>query len=136
MIFWFVCLFKMNYIWCAKSNACTLRNARCLLPGTLKSQSTMGFAAPRHQKNTCKVITGLAVGYSSCFISVLYLNLYVCCFDAEMSRNPSRGPKNLYIYEPQQNLGRGLRSLKTGLSTPHHHHHHHHHHPHPQRRPR
>ena len=29
-------------------------------------------------------------------------------------RNPSRGPNNLYIYELQQNIGRGLLQRKTG----------------------
>ena len=58
---------------------------------------------------------GLAVEYSSCFISVLNLDLYVCCFDAYiLVRNPSRGPNNLYIYELQKNIGRGLLQRKTG----------------------
>ena len=35
-----------------------------------------------------------AVEYSSCFISVLNLDLYVYCFGAFMSRSPSRAPKN------------------------------------------
>ena len=47
-----------------------------------------------------------------------WLNLYVRCFHALMSRSPSRGPNNLYVYEPQQNLGRGLLQRETGLSTP------------------
>ena len=29
---------------------------------------------------------------------MLNLDLYVCCFDALMSRGPSRGPNNLYVY--------------------------------------
>ena len=29
-------------------------------------------------------------------------------------RNPLRGPNNLYIYELQQNIGRGLLQHKTG----------------------
>ena len=33
---------------------------------------------------------GIAVEYSSCFISALNLDLYVGCFDAWMRRNPSR----------------------------------------------
>ena len=33
-------------------------------------------------------------------------------------RNRSCGRINLYVYEPQQNLGRGLRAHKTGLSLP------------------
>ena len=47
---------------------------------------------------------GLAVEYLSCFISLLSL----CYFDSLISRSPSRGPKNVYVYKPQQNLGRGL----------------------------
>ena len=42
---------------------------------------------------------GLSVEYSSCFISVLNLEFFICYFDALMS---------LYAYELQQNLGRGL----------------------------
>ena len=34
------------------------------------------------------------------------------------ARNPSRGPNNLYVYEPQLNLGRGCWPSKTGLSNP------------------
>ena len=34
-----------------------------------------------------------------------------------MSRSPSRG-LNMYVYEPQQNLGRGLWPRQIGLSTP------------------
>ena len=61
---------------------------------------------------------GLAVEYSSCFISVL--NLYVCCFihDTLVSRCPSRGLTSLYVYEPQQNLGQGLFNREIGLTTP------------------
>ena len=44
-----------------------------------------------------------AIEYSSCFIPVMNLDLYVRCFDSLMSRGPSRGP-NFYVYEPQQNL--------------------------------
>ena len=42
--------------------------------------------------------SGLAVEYSSCFISVMNLDLYVHRFDSLMSRSPSRGPNNLYVY--------------------------------------
>ena len=42
--------------------------------------------------------SGLAVQYSSCFISVMNLDLYVHCFDSLMSRSPSSGPNNLYVY--------------------------------------
>ena len=41
---------------------------------------------------------GLAVEYLSCFISVMNLDLHVHCFDSLMSRSPSRGPNNLYVY--------------------------------------
>ena len=51
----------------------------------------------------------LAVEYSSCFISVLNLDLFVCSLDALMGRNPSYGSDNLmYVYELQQTLWRGL----------------------------
>ena len=50
---------------------------------------------------------GLAVEYSSCFISVLNLDLCVWSFDALM-RSPSLGPNNLYVCEQQQNLALGL----------------------------
>ena len=39
-----------------------------------------------------------AVEYSSCFISVMNLDLYVRCFDSLMSGGPLRGPNNLYVY--------------------------------------
>ena len=55
---------------------------------------------------SCRV--GLAFEYSSYFISVMNPNLNVHCFDALMSRSHSRGPNNLHVYEPQENLGRGL----------------------------
>ena len=58
---------------------------------------------------------GLTIEYSSWFISVLNLYLYVWCFCAFMSRSPSRGPNNLCVYEPQQNLGWGLLERKTYL---------------------
>ena len=40
----------------------------------------------------------LAVEYSSCFISVMNLDVYVRCFDSLVSRGPSRGPNNFYVY--------------------------------------
>ena len=36
--------------------------------------------------------------YSSDFISVMTLDLYVRCFDSLRSRGLSRGPNNLYVY--------------------------------------
>ena len=42
-----------------------------------------------------------AVEYSSCFNSVMNLDLYVCCFESLMSRGPSRGPNNFYVYMNQ-----------------------------------
>ena len=39
-----------------------------------------------------------AVEYSSCFIPLMNLYLYVRCFDSLMSRGPSRGPNNFYVY--------------------------------------
>ena len=74
--------------------------------------STVGFLSLQHLSK------GLGVEYSSCFILVLNLALYVCCFDPWMSRNPSCGPNILHVYEPQQDLGRGLWPCKTGLSPP------------------
>ena len=45
--------------------------------------------------------SGFVVEYSSCFISVsnldLYVTSYIHCFDSLMSRSPSRGPNNLYV---------------------------------------
>ena len=38
-----------------------------------------------------------AVENSSCFISVMNLDLYVRCFDSLMSRGPSPGPNNVYV---------------------------------------
>ena len=61
---------------------------------------------------------GFAVEYSSRFISVMNLNLYVHCVDALMSRSPSRGLNNLNVYESQHNLGRRLLQRETGLSPP------------------
>ena len=43
-------------------------------------------------------VSGLIVEYSSCFISVMNLDLYVHCLDSLMSRSPSRGPNNVYVY--------------------------------------
>ena len=39
-----------------------------------------------------------AVEFSYCFISVMNLHLYVRCFDSLMSRGPSNGPNNFYVY--------------------------------------
>ena len=39
-----------------------------------------------------------AVEYSSCFITLMNLDLYVRFFDSLMSRGPSRGPNNFYVY--------------------------------------
>ena len=71
---------------------------------------TVGLLLPQRFR------VGLAVEYSSCFILVLNLDLYVCCFDWVMSRSPSRGPNNLCFYEPQHNLGRGLLQREIGVS--------------------
>ena len=40
----------------------------------------------------------LAAEYSSCFISVMNLDLYVHCFDSLMSRSPSHGSNYLYVH--------------------------------------
>ena len=39
-----------------------------------------------------------AVEYSSCFVSVMNLDLYVHCFDSLMSRGPSLGLNNFYVF--------------------------------------
>ena len=39
-----------------------------------------------------------AFEYLSCFISVMNLYSYVRCFDSLMSRCPSCGPNNFYVY--------------------------------------
>ena len=46
----------------------------------------------------CSGMSWFAVEYSSCFISVVNLDLYVRCFDSLMSRNPSRGSNNFCVY--------------------------------------
>ena len=46
------------------------------------------------------------------------LGLYICGFDALMVRSPSCGPNNMYIYEPQQNVGQVLCTRKIGLRPP------------------
>ena len=53
----------------------------------------LDFVAPAFQ-------SWFAVEYSSCFISVMNLDLhvYVHCFDSSMNRGPSRGPNNLFVY--------------------------------------
>ena len=61
---------------------------------------------------------GLAVEYSSCVISVLDLGLCVCCVGVLMSTSPLHWLNNLYVYEPQHNIGRGLCARRTGLSRP------------------
>ena len=43
-------------------------------------------------------LLNIAVEYSSCFISVMNLDIYVRWFDSLMSRGPSRGPNNFYVY--------------------------------------
>ena len=58
---------------------------------------------------------GFALEYSSYFTSVLNLDLYVCCLIHWWVRSPLRGPSNLYVYEPQQSLGRGLCTRKPHL---------------------
>ena len=64
-------------------------------------------------------ISGLAVEGSSCFISVLNLDLYVAVLIRWLVyRSPSREPNNLYVYEAQHNLGRGLLQRETCLSPP------------------
>ena len=54
-----------------------------------------------------------AVEYSSCFISVMNLDLYVRCFDSLLSRDPSHRLNNLYVY---MNPRMRLMQRKTGLS--------------------
>ena len=64
------------------------------MTGSIFGRARRGFncsVAPAFQ-------SWFAVEYSSCFISVMNLDLYVRCFDSLMSRGPSRGPNNLYVY--------------------------------------
>ena len=63
---------------------------------------------------------GLAAEYPSCFISALNFDIYVCCFDAWMSRNPSHGPNNVHVYESQQNLGQGCTCVRFNPPIPPH----------------
>ena len=39
-----------------------------------------------------------AVEYSSCFTLVMNLDLYVRYFDSLISRGPSRGPNDFFVY--------------------------------------
>ena len=52
-------------------------------------------------------------------LSTHLMNLDLCllfkCID---KRRPSRGSNNVYVYEPQQKLGRGSFERKTGLRPP------------------
>ena len=62
----------------------------------------------------CWTSVALVFQYWSCCWVLIWFHLSVeswficCCFDSLMSRSPSREPNNYYVYEPQQNLGRGL----------------------------
>ena len=50
--------------------------------------------------------------------SLCWILIYMYMFSVWMHRcvrSPSRGPNNLFVYEPQQNIGRGLCARKTGL---------------------
>ena len=86
--------------------------AWCSVFGRAHLGATVGFLLLK------RFSVGLTVEYSSGFISVLNLDLYVCCsMHWWVKRNPSGGPNNLYVYEPQHNLGWGLRARKTGLSA-------------------
>ena len=76
--------------------------ARCSVFGLAHRDSTVGFLLLQ------RFNVGLVVGYSSCFISVLNFDLYVCCFDALMSQKSC-----MFM-----NLGRGLCTRKTGLRSP------------------
>ena len=49
--------------------------ARCSVFGRAHRGPTVGFLLFQ------RFSVGLAIEYSSCFISVLNLDLYVCCFD-------------------------------------------------------
>ena len=61
------------------SRKLTLMRLRCFVFGRAHRDSAVRFLLLQRFKK------GLAVEYSSCFNSVLGLDLYVCCFDAYLS---------------------------------------------------
>ena len=66
------------------------------------------FVAPAFQ-------SWFAIEYSSCFISVMNLGLYVRCFDSLMSRGPSRGPNTVYVYKNRNRTSHTRRCFCCGL---------------------
>ena len=58
-----------------------LVGTRCSVVGRANHGSAVGFLLLQR----FEFIVGLVVEYSSCIITVLNLDLYVCCFDASMS---------------------------------------------------
>ena len=87
-----------------------LAGAWCSVFGRAHRASTVGLPLLQHFR------VGLTVEYSSCFILLMNLNLYVHCFDTLMNGGPSRGPNKCYIYDSRQNMGRGLLQREAGLS--------------------
>ena len=73
--------------------------------------STVGPVAPAFQ-------SWFAPEYSSCFISVMSLDLSVCSFDSFMSSGPLRGPNNFYVYMNHSSTQDEVAQRKTGLSHP------------------
>ena len=83
--------------------------------GLLQKVIDINFYGPVRVTKAFLPLIRKSKGSLYCFIVVMNLNLYVHCIHALTSRSPSRGPNNLFVYEQQQNLGRGLQH-ETGLS--------------------
>ena len=84
--------------------------ARCPAFSWACRGSAVRFLLPR------RFGVGLAVECSSCLVSVLTLGLCLDVFVHWAVGGLSRGPTGLCVGEPQQNQGRGLCALITGLS--------------------
>ena len=80
-----------------------LVRARCYVFGRAHRGSTVVFLLLQ------RFSVGLAVEYSSWFISVIYM---FAVLKRWWVRSPSRGPNNLYVHEPQQNIWRGCEHVK------------------------
>ena len=105
--FFFFFFFQSDLGWFLLFGVCF--GARCSVFVRAHRGSTVGFLMLQ------SFSVGFAVEYSSC-ISLLNLYLYVCCVDAFIGYSPSC-LLNSFIYEPQQNLGRGMCKRKIGLSS-------------------
>ena len=96
---------KIMFLWCVK-----LRT----LYGIGRTRTPPAF-------NSWTSVAPMFHFWSCCWELILFHlsveSWFICrCFDSLISRSPSREPNNSYVYEAQQNLGRGLLQRETCLS--------------------